>query len=508
VARGGSLAAGEFKQAQLGIITTPDVARLPPGGAKTTLDTFGVRAWACVGLRRPGWARGILGFDRLQPAPRGAYSPREAVRLAGDAIANALEREIGEREKAKLTARLERALRLQLVGQLASGVAHNFNNIVSAILGYSEMASSEVEPGGKAARRIAEIEKAAEQGRDLVDGILTRRRSDARSSFVLASQCWWYSLLLASLPSAWVDIRRRARRSCVVRRAGAIAADHCQHAGTRRRRWEEDRGTSMCRRAQHHDRPCLQCRRTGARVYARIAVSDDGPGFSEEAGKRLFEPFSTRPAGTGLGLATVRKIVRDHDGAIDVASAPGKAAASRSGCRRQTDAPTTASKTQSRRRAARSRRNRAHRSRRSRHLPSDEEILAALGYEPIGFDRPADAIAAVRSEPGRFDAVLICVAPLGNALDLAHTLHAISPGRPILRDLRSTTGVDVLVRARVADLAPNSSALNSRRCSRCLASAKRLETAAHDNARAKSAKQTTGVAIGRCQSSDRSIPKG
>ena len=173
---------GEFKQVELGIITTPDVARLPPSGAKTTLDTFGVRAWACVVLRRPGWARGVLGFDRLQPA-RGTYFPREAVRLAGDAIANALEREIGEREKAKLTARLERALRLQLVGQLASGVAHNFNNIVSAILGYSEMASSEVEPGGKAARRIGEIEKAAERGRDLVDSILTfGRRSDARSS--------------------------------------------------------------------------------------------------------------------------------------------------------------------------------------------------------------------------------------------------------------------------------------------------------------------------------------
>ena len=126
------------------------------------------------------------------------------MRLAGDALADALEREIREREKAKLTARLERALRLQVVGQLASGVAHNFNNIVSAILGYSEMASSEVEPGGKAARRIAEIEKAAERGRDLVDSILTfGRRSDARSSLVSITELLseTASLLRASLPS-------------------------------------------------------------------------------------------------------------------------------------------------------------------------------------------------------------------------------------------------------------------------------------------------------------------
>ena len=89
--------------------------------------------------------------------------------------------------KAKLNARLERALRLQMVGQLASGVAHNFNNIISAILGYSEMAGSEVEPGGKAARRIAEIERAAERGRDLVDSILTFGRQ-VGCAFALVSR--------------------------------------------------------------------------------------------------------------------------------------------------------------------------------------------------------------------------------------------------------------------------------------------------------------------------------
>src|SRR3984885_11654041 len=102
------------------------------------------------------------------------------------------------------TDRSARALRLQMVGQLASGVAHNFNNIIAAILGYSEMAGSEVETGGKAARRIAEIQRAAERGRDLVDSILTfGRRSDARSSLVsvieLLSET--ASLLRASLSS-------------------------------------------------------------------------------------------------------------------------------------------------------------------------------------------------------------------------------------------------------------------------------------------------------------------
>ena len=86
-------------------------------------------------------------------------------------------------------------------------------------------------------------------------------------------------------------------------------------------------------------------------------------------------------------------------------------------------------------------------------LLGDEEIVAALGYEPIGFDRPADAIAAVRSEPTRFDAVLISIASVRGGLDLAHTLHGISPAQPIFLARSSLDiGADTLVQAGVADL--------------------------------------------------------
>ena len=471
----------EFKQVQLGIITTPDVARLPPGGAKTTLDTFGVRAWACVVLRRPGWARGILGFDRLQPA-RGVYFPREAVRLAGDAIANALEREIGEREKAKLTARLERALRLQMVGQLASGVAHNFNNIVSAIVGYSEMASAEVEPGGKAARRIAEIEKAAERGRDLVDSILTfGRRSDARSSLLSITELLseTASLLRASLPSSVELVVADAPGGLAVFGERAqlqqVIINLCRNAA---QAMGESGRIDVSADMQHL---------TTARVfsggelepgsYARIAVSDAGPGFGEDVAKRLFEPFfTTRPAGTGLGLATVRKIVRDHDGAVDVASTPGK------GSRFEVWLPAAKTEAQTTARAnpvAPPRLGQGetvlivHDDRDT--LLGDEEILAALGYEPIGFDRPADAIAAVRAEPTRFDGVLISIASVRGALDLAHTLHGISPTQPILLARSSLDiGADTLVRAGVADLVrrPLVGAELASVLARCLAAAK------------------------------------
>ncbi|MBV9910216.1 MAG: two-component system VirA-like sensor kinase [Hyphomicrobiales bacterium] len=470
----------EFKQVGLNIITAPDVALLPPSDGKKMFLAVGIFAWACVVLQRPSY-RGVLGFDKLRPG-RGLYLPLATTRLAGDVIADALEREIQESERAKLNARLERALRMQMVGQLASGVAHNFNNIISAILGYSEMASSEVEPGGKAARRIAEIERAAERGQDLVDSILTfGRRPEARSSLVSITELLneTASLLRASLPSSVELVVADAPKELAVFGERAqlqqVIVNLCRNAA---QAMEEAGRIDVSADAQH-----LRAARvfTGGELepgaYVRIAVSDAGPGFGEDVAKRLFEPFfTTRPAGTGLGLATVRKIVRDHDGAVDVASAPGK------GSRFEVWLPaagTDVSATARGKPAAPPPLGQGetvavvHDDRDS--LLGDEEILAALGYEPIGFDRLVDAVAAIRGEPARFDAILICLASVGDALDLAQTLHAINPMLPILLARSALDiGVDALAQVGVVDLVrrPLVGAELASALARCLASAK------------------------------------
>ena len=218
-----------------------NVALLPPGAAKTTLMTFGVQGWACMPLMMPGRARGILGFDTIWPAWR-VFFPLPVVRLAGDAIGNAIERELFERDRAKLAARLERALRMQMVGQLASGIAHNFNNIIGAILGFSEMAAAEIEGGAKAARHLAEIQRAAERGRDLIDSILTfGRRSDARTSSRVGAGPARRDGVAPPRHAAGGGRARgvgRSVRSRGVRRGGAGAADHSQPVQERRaRRW-------------------------------------------------------------------------------------------------------------------------------------------------------------------------------------------------------------------------------------------------------------------------------
>ena len=77
-------------------------------------------------------------------------------------------------------------------------------------------------------------------------------------------------------------------------------------------------------------------------------------------------------------------------------------------------------------------------------LLRDEEMLAALGYEPVGFRLPDDALAACRSAPDRFDAVVIGnTATAGNGVDLARALHKVLAKRPILLAAASTTNVDV-----------------------------------------------------------------
>jgi hypothetical protein len=81
-------------------------------------------------------------------------------------------------------------------------------------------------------------------------------------------------------------------------------------------------------------------------------------------------------------------------------------------------------------------------------LLGHEETVAALGYEPVGFERSGDAIAAVRVAPARFDAILVSQASAQAALDLARALHVLAPRKPILLATRSAVdvGSEALVR--------------------------------------------------------------
>jgi CheY-like chemotaxis protein len=187
----------------------------------------------------------------------------------------------------------------------------------------------------------------------------------------------------------------------------------------------------------------------------RVVVSDTGRGIEETTLEHLFEPFfTTRLAGTGLGLATVREIVREHGGAINVRSQQGV------GSRFEVWLPRiTATASPPRDEAPTFRLGRGETvmvvDDASERLLADEEVLAALGYEPVGFTRADDALAACRANPKRFDALLVGrLASARSALDLTTALHEIVPDVPILLATASADqiGADPLMAAGITEV--------------------------------------------------------
>src|SRR5690606_17802511 len=170
--------------------------------------------------------------------------------------------------------------------------------------------------------------------------------------------------------------------------------------------------------------------RIGGGRHVRLRVCDSGQGIEPAAMERIFEPFfTTKPAGkgTGLGLSTVHGIVAGHRGAIDVCSRPGEGttfsvyfpaieASAGGGAggggavahgQGETILIVEADRAQ---------------------LALTEEMLAALGYEPVGFDQSEAALAALRARPERFDLVLAdaLLAALAGA-GFAQAVHDIRP---------------------------------------------------------------------------------
>ena len=465
------------------ILIVPNVAALPRGDVKDALAAASVRAWACVPLIRPGRARGILGFDAFQPGWNKVF-PLPVVRLAGDAVANAVERQFLERDRARLTTRLERARRMQMIGSLASGIAHNFNNIIGAILGYSEMAEPQLTPGTKPAQHIDEIRRAAERGRDLIDHILTfgrRRGASVQTVQVRTLLEEAASLLRASLPSGAELVIEGVPDDVAVSGKAAQLQQVFLNLCTNAAQAMEGRGRVRVT-AEQKDvaaRLLLSHGELAPGRYVCVAVTDTGRGFGEDVARRLFEPFfTTRLAGTGLGLATVHEIVRDHDGAMNVQSKPGHgscfevwlpAAAADGGV---DVGPALLP-------LGRGETVLVVESEREQRL-SDEEMLAALGYEPVGFERPADAIAACRSAPDRFDVILVSHAlQSSGGFDWARALHQATPRQPIvLATASADVSADVLTESGIVEVLrrPLAGAELAAALARCLRSKARLQS--------------------------------
>jgi PAS domain S-box-containing protein len=239
-----------------------------------------------------------------------------------------------EQEREKLQVQLLQSQKMELVGRLAGGVAHDFNNILAVILGNAELALMKVGPSDPLGIRLQRIEKAARRSAELVRQLLAFARNQTISPIVLN--------LNEAVPAMLTLLRRLIGEDIELDWAPAIALWHVKLDPSQ----IDQVLTNLCINARDAiagvgsiriatDNITFEEDYTADRFgvargeYVLLSVSDDGCGMDEETQAHLFEPFFTTKCigeGTGLGLATVYGIVKQNDGFIDVISEAGKGA--------------------------------------------------------------------------------------------------------------------------------------------------------------------------------------
>ncbi len=402
-----------------------------------------------------------LGFDAVaRPCRITAPGELNLLRMALDTIVHAVTRQFMEKERMRLETHLQRARRLERIGTFTSGIAHNFNNILGGILGHSEVMEERLGTDARLTRHLASIRRGAERARDLVDQILAfGRRRDARPRTLNAQALITEAaaLLHVSLPDGIELVIHEPAVTAILSGEPAqlqqVILNLCNNAmqameGEGRVDIDMEVHDLPAARRFAHDE--LQPGR-----YACLTVSDTGRGMDEATLSRIFEPFfTTRSSGNGLGLATVIEIVREHNGAINVKSWPGEGSrfevwlpcVAASEPAPELEAPAVA--------AGRGETVLMVASDGTRLL-RDEEMLAALGYEPVGFTTVEAALAACRAKPERFDVVIIGhLGSCATSLELATALHAAAAHAPIVLATRSMEGIgaDSLVAAGISDV--------------------------------------------------------
>jgi signal transduction histidine kinase/CheY-like chemotaxis protein len=242
------------------------------------------------------------------------------------------DRKRNEAEKEKLQAQLLQSQKMESVGRLAGGVAHDFNNMLQTILGYCDLSLSELEATNPLHENLREIHKAAMRSADLTRQLLAFARKQTVSPKILDLNDTVGGMLkmlqrllgedidLAWLPGhdLWPVKMDPSQLDQILANLAVNARDAIADTGKITIETENvSRDAAYC--ADHPD--CLPGE------YVLLAVSDNGCGMDKEILAQIFEPFFTtkeKDKGTGLGLATVYGVVRQNNGFINVYSEPGQ----------------------------------------------------------------------------------------------------------------------------------------------------------------------------------------
>jgi PAS domain S-box-containing protein len=237
-----------------------------------------------------------------------------------------------EEEKEKLQAQLLQAQKMESVGRLAGGVAHDFNNMLAAILGHAELALEETVPGQTLRANLEEIRNAAQRSADLTRQLLAFARQqtvDPRIVDLNATVNGMLKMLRRligeDIDLAWLPLPDLWSIKIDPSQVDQVLANLCVNARDAIR--SVGKITIETRNVSFDESYCRDHPDFIPGEYVMLAVSDDGEGMSKEVLDHIFEPFFTTKElgrGTGLGLSMVYGIVKQNKGFINVYSEPGK----------------------------------------------------------------------------------------------------------------------------------------------------------------------------------------
>ena len=235
-------------------------------------------------------------------------------------------------ERKNMAVQLEKSQKMEAIGTLAGGIAHDFNNILSGILGHSQLTEINLDNFEKAKGHIAQINKGAQRAAALIQQILTfSRQTDNEKQILTLYHVVKEALkLLGSLIPTTIEINEN-----IVSKAKIMADPTQMHQII----------MNLCTNAYHamgesggvlsiqlleveisQEKDILDCGIINGK-YLKLEISDTGIGMDEKTMLKAFDPYFTTKEmgkGTGLGLALVDTIVKEHDGFIKAESTPGK----------------------------------------------------------------------------------------------------------------------------------------------------------------------------------------
>jgi hypothetical protein len=235
-------------------------------------------------------------------------------------------------ERKALEEQFRHAQKLEALGRFAGGVAHDFNNVLTVITGYSQLLLRSLDAGSPLRSQLEKITTAADQGTNVTRQILSFSRQRAVNPEVLDLNkvVVRFGQMCHPILNDDVELVTKLAPAGARLRADAGQLDQILMNLAVNARDAMPRGGTFVIETSNVDRDAGSTRRNSDKPpgpYVRLTVSDTGAGMDAETRKRAFEPFFTTKEegkGTGLGLATVHGIVTQHGGWLELKSEPGQ----------------------------------------------------------------------------------------------------------------------------------------------------------------------------------------